>query len=99
MKIEKMWSKQDIVSNLKKAAKLSGMEHLKQLAEYIQQELELVNLKDTLTIEHYEIKLQDGKYQLLLKQSVYDSEKNIWEVTSSKIIEEIPLEAVEKIIL
>ena len=50
MKIEKMCSKQDVVQNLKKAAKYSQVEHLGQLAEYIQQEIDLDNLKSTVTL-------------------------------------------------
>lgn len=97
MKIEKMCSKQDIVQSLKKAATYSKLEHLRKLAEYIQQELELDNLKENLIIESYELKYAKGGYQIVKIKSQYDSEKNIWKSISEEIIEKIDIEAVEKI--
>lgn len=97
MKIEKMCSKQDIVQTLKKAASYSRLEHLRKLAEYIQQELELDNLKENLIIESYELKYAKGGYQIVKIKSQYDSEKNAWQTISEQIIEQIDIEAVEKI--
>ena len=45
MKIEKIGSKSDLVSNLKKAAQLSNIRQLELLGEYIRQEKDLKNLK------------------------------------------------------
>lgn len=97
MKIEKMCSKQDLVSNLKRAAAYSKLTHLKQLAEYIQQELELDNLKEGITIEHYEIKLAKQGYEIHRLTSNYDSEKNIWNTLKDETVEQIKIEDVEKI--
>lgn len=99
MKIEKMCSKQDLISNLKKAASYSKIEHLKKLAEYIQIEIDLPNLKEQLLIKNYEIEIKNGKYYIVEQQSKFDSEKNIWETLEKNIIAEIPIEEVEKIIL
>ena len=96
MKIEKMCSKQDLVSNLKRAAAYSKLAHLKQLAEYIQQEIELDNLKEGITIEHYEIKLSKEGYEIHKLTSSYDSEKNIWNTVKDEPVEQIKIEDVEK---
>lgn len=99
MKIEKMCSKQDLISNLKKAAGYSKIEHLKKLAEYIQIEIDLPNLKEQLLIKNYEIEIKNGKYYIVEQESKFDSEKNVWETLEKNIIAEIPIEEVEKIIL
>lgn len=97
MKIEKMCSKQDIVTNLKRAASYSKLEHLKKLAEYIQQEFELDNLKENIEIESYEIKIGNGKYQIVKIKSKYSSEKNTWEQLEEKIVHEIAISEIEAI--
>ena len=97
MKIEKMCSKQDIVTNLKRAASYSKLEHLKKLAEYIQQEFELDNLKENIEIESYEIKIGHGKYQIVKIKSRYSSQKNAWEQLEEKIVHEIAISEIEAI--
>lgn len=97
MKIEKMCSKQDIVSTLKKSATYSNLEHLRKLAEYIQQELELENLKENIIIEHYEIKYSKGQYQLVKMKSQFDSEKNKWNCIKTEIVESIDIDVIENI--
>lgn len=97
MKIEKMCSKQDIVSNLKKAANYSKLEHLKKLAEYIQQEIELDNLKEYLQIASYEVKVANGHYQVVRVVSQYSSIKNNWEQVEEEVIHEVTLQEIEAI--
>lgn len=97
MKIEKMCSKQDVVTSLKKAANYSKLEHLKKLAEYIQQEIELDNLKDNMELSSYEIKVGNGKYQIVKVDTRYSSEKNNWEQIGEKVVYEIPLSEIEAI--
>ena len=97
MKIEKMCSKQDVVTSLKKAANYSKLEHLKKLAEYIQQEIELDNLKDNMEISSYEIKVGNGNYQVVKIISRYSSEKNNWEQLEEKVVCEVQLKEIEAI--
>ncbi len=98
MKIEKMCSKQDVVQNLKKAAKYSQVEHLGQLAEYIQQEIELDNLKSTVTLYHYEVKLAKEGYQLVKLKTRYDEEANRWLKVEEEVIETISFNDLEKMV-
>ena len=98
MKIEKMCSKQDVVTNLKKAAKYSQVEHLGQLAEYIQQEIELDNLKSTVTLYHYEVKLIKNGYQLVKLKTRYDEDANVWMKEEEEVIETILFSDLEKMI-
>lgn len=97
MKIEVMSSKQDLIDNLKKAAKYSGVVQLKQLAEYIQQELTLDNLKDGLRVSSYEIKIAESKYQVVKYTKQFDSTKNVWQQISEEVIEEIEMNQVTQI--
>ena len=97
MKIEKMWTKQDIVSNLKKAAALSHMEQLEKMAVYIQQELNLENLKDGISLECYEIQYKDGAYQIIRLMCKYDSETNNWQRLKNEVVYNIPLEEIDNI--
>lgn len=98
MKIEKMCSKQDVVQNLKKAAKYSQVEHLGQLAEYIQQEIELDNLKSTVSLCHYEVKVTKGGYQLVKLKTTYDEAENRWLKEEEEVIETILFSDLEKIV-
>lgn len=99
MKIEKMWTKQDVVANLKKAAKLSNMEQLKKIAEYIQTEIELDNLKDDIVTVSYEIKYCKGHYQIVKIRAKYNTEKNCWEQQDEETLYNIPIEEIEKVVL
>lgn len=92
MKIEKIASKSDLIHNLKKAAQLSNIHQLELLGEYIRQEKDLKNLKDGLIIQEYEVKLAPGAYQIVVIESQFDSTKNIWEILSSTVVEEITFE-------
>ena len=97
MKIEKMWTKQDIVSNLKKAAALSHIEQLEKMAVYIQQELNLENLKDGITLECYEIQYKEGVYQIIKLKCKYDSETNSWQREANEVLYNISLEEIDNI--
>lgn len=92
-----MWTKQDIVSNLKKAAALSHMEQLAKMAVYIQQELNLENLKDGITLECYEIQYKEGAYQIIKLKCKYDSETNSWQREANEVLYNIPLEEIDNI--
>lgn len=97
MKIEKMCSKQDIVQTLKKTATYSKMEHLKKLAEYIQAEIELDNLKDFIHLEYYELRYKKEGYQIVKITSNYDSEKNMWVADKEETVQEIRIADIENI--
>lgn len=97
MKIEKMCDKQDLITNLKKAANYSRLEHLKKLAEYIQKKIVLDDLKENIEIESYEIQVGNGKYQIIKIKNKYDSKKNMWEVIEQQIIYEISLSEIESV--
>ena len=95
MKIEKIASKNDLISNLKKAAQLSNIHQLELLGEYIRQEKDLKNLKDGLILQEYEVKLVTGAYQILMIETQFNSTKNTWETLSSTVVEEISFEELQ----
>ena len=99
MKIEKMWTKQDLVRNLKKAAEWSHIDQLEKMSIYIQQELEIENLKDGIKLEYYEVRCTRENYQIVKVKSKYNSEKNEWEQLSLDVIHTIPLEDIDNITL
>ena len=98
MKVEMICSKQDLVDALRKASKYSKMEHLNKLAEYVQQEFDLDNLKDGVTIRHYDVVFREGRYCIVLKRSQYDSTKNKWNVLEEEVIEEINMNTLNDIV-
>ena len=92
-----MWTKQDIVSNLKKAAALSHIEQLEKMAVYIQQELNLENLKDGITLECYEIQYKEGVYQIIKLKCKFDSETNSWKREENEVLYNITLDEIDNI--
>lgn len=97
MRIEKICSKQDLVDSLKKAAKYSKLSHLRKLAVYVQEELDLTNLKEGIEIKCYDLKLKNNAYDLVEQHCRYNSVKNQWELLEEQVIETIPLAVVEQI--
>lgn len=96
MKIEKIGSKSDLVSNLKKAAQLSNIRQLELLGEYIRQEKDLKNLKEGLVVQEYEVKLVNQGYEILLITSQFDGVKNTWNVKHSEVVEKISFAELEQ---
>lgn len=99
MKVEMICSKQDLVDALRKASKYSKMEHLNKLAEYVQQEFDLDNLKDGMTIRHYDVVFREGCYCIVLKRSQYSSTENKWTVLEEEVIEKIEGNSLDKIVV
>lgn len=97
MKIEKIGSKSDLISNLKKAAQLSNIHQLELLGEYIRQEKELKDLKDGLIIQEYEVKLVTNAYQVLVIESRFNATKGKWETLKSSIVEEITFDELKQL--
>ena len=58
MKIERMCTQADIISNLTKAGNYAGIDQLKKLALHIKEKINLVSLKQGLEIPSYEIKIE-----------------------------------------
>lgn len=99
MKIEKMCSKQDLIINLRKASQYSRIDNLRKLSEYVQQELELENLKELVTIEHYEVRMIQGSYEILKIKSKYDDTKNKWLLLKEEVVQTISIDEIERLIL
>ena len=96
MKIEKMCNKQDLITNLKRAARYSNLEHLAKLADYINQNTDLKDLQDNLTMSSYEIKLAQGAYQIVQQDSKYNLASKKWEIVTEQVILKIDLSKIEQ---
>lgn len=99
MKIEKMCTKADVLTNLRKAGNYSKLVHLNKLAEYIQREIELDDLRDALIISSYEIKVGNGKYQVCKIKSQYSSDLNAWEQIEEEKLFEISIGDIENFVV
>lgn len=94
-----MCSKQDLIINLRKASQYSRIDNLRKLSEYVQQELELENLKELVTIEHYEVRMIQGSYEILKIKSKYDDTKNKWLLLKEEVVQTISIDEIERLIL
>lgn len=91
MTINFIGSKSDLISALKKAANVGGIDQMRELAEYIKEEVNLDNLKDQIAYESYRVKVQENVYVIEKVKKKYDSLKNLWIEEECTVVQEIPL--------
>ena len=92
MTINFIGSKSDLISALKKAANVGGIDQMRELAEYIKEEVNLDNLKDQIAYESYRVKVQENVYVIEKVKKKYDSLKNLWIEEECTVVQEIPLD-------
>ena len=91
MKIERMCTQADIISNLTKAGNYAGIDQLKKLALHIKEKINLVSLKEGLEIPSYEIKIEKDFYCIYKLVSRFNEDANKWEVIEKEVIEKISI--------